>query len=332
MTDAIRLNRVDREGSARGPRAPTATQPMPEIALPRYRYTPQLGWSTTRSETFRACRRRYFYQYYAKFDPEIPRVRIDRLKQLSSVPMAIGTVVHDVLADLLQRLLRTNSAIDRERFWQHTASRIDTLLTQNSLMEVHYGERPQPLTAELLEPVQHCLERFLASERYDWISEQLSREPRYLIEPPGYGEARLQGMKIYAKVDFLFQLQEETVILDWKSGRQDPAKHTRQLLGYAAWAEHNLQIPADQIRCLVAYLQPTYEEIEKRPSSSELQGLATDVAAEIREMERYCQNPELNIPLPKQAFPLTDQRGSCSHCQFRELCDSGAGPESEAAQ
>ncbi len=43
---------------------------MPEIALHQYDYTPQLGWSSTRWETFRTCRRRYFYQYYARYDRE----------------------------------------------------------------------------------------------------------------------------------------------------------------------------------------------------------------------------------------------------------------------
>ena len=38
---------------------------MLEISLPSFPFTPQLGWSTTRSETFRTCRRRYFYQYLA---------------------------------------------------------------------------------------------------------------------------------------------------------------------------------------------------------------------------------------------------------------------------
>lgn len=37
---------------------------MPAIPLLRFPFTPQLGWSTTRTETFRGCRRRYFYQYY----------------------------------------------------------------------------------------------------------------------------------------------------------------------------------------------------------------------------------------------------------------------------
>lgn len=58
-------------------------------------------------------------------------------------------------------------------------------------------------------------------------------------------------MKIYAKVDFLFQVSGETVILERKTDRPDPAKH-RQMLAYAAWAENNLVAPAGTIRCILA--------------------------------------------------------------------------------
>lgn len=72
---------------------------------------------------------------------------------------------------------------------------------------------------------------------------------------------------------------------------------------------------------MAAYLQPTYTEIEKRPSVSDLEGLATEVAAEIRQMQALCRDPERNIPVEKPAFPLTETTGYCRHCQFRELCD-----------
>ncbi|MEX1324107.1 MAG: PD-(D/E)XK nuclease family protein [Synechococcaceae cyanobacterium] len=113
-------------------------------------------------------------------------------------------------------------------------------------------------------------------------------------------------MKIYAKVDVLLEADGQIVILDWKSGRRDIEKHTRQLLGYATWARDNLQVSAEQIRCLVAYLQPEYDEIEKQPTSAELEGLALEVAAEIAQMQSLCQDPERNIP---------------RQCAFRELCD-----------
>lgn len=298
---------------------------MPEIALQQYDYTPQLGWSTTRWETFRTCRRRYFYQYYARYDREFSWQRIQGLKDLSSIPMTVGTVVHDVLAVLLKRLLKTSDEIDVQRFWARVEETLTRELAQTSLMEVHYGLRAAPEPADLIEPVRACLERFLASDRYGWVRDQLSADPRYLIEPPGYGEARLQGMKIYAKVDFLLEAGGQTVILDWKSGRQDPEKHTRQLLGYAAWAQDNLQVAAERICCVVAYLQPEYTEIEKQPTRAELQGLAHELEAEIEQMRSFCLDPERNLPKSKEDFPLTDNLGSCRQCQFRQLCDRVEG-------
>ncbi|MFO8236939.1 MAG: PD-(D/E)XK nuclease family protein [Prochlorococcaceae cyanobacterium] len=294
---------------------------MPEIPLRPYDYTPQLGWSSTRWETFRTCRRRYFYQYYVRYDREFEQGRIQRLRQLSSIPMTVGTVVHEVLAALLRRLLRTGAEIDTQRFWPYVERTITQELAQTGLMEVHYGQRVAPEPSELMEPARACLESFLASDRYGWVRNQLGSDPRYLIEPPGYGEARLQGMKIYAKVDVLLEAGGQIVILDWKSGRRDIEKHTRQLLGYAAWARDNLQVGAEQIRCVVAYLQPEYNEIEKQPTSAELEGLALEVAAEIAQMQSLCQDPECNIPLAKEHFPLTDNLGYCRHCAFRELCD-----------
>jgi CRISPR/Cas system-associated exonuclease Cas4 (RecB family) len=297
---------------------------MPVIAFPGHAFTPQLGWSSTRSETFRSCRRRYFFQYYARYDQELPQARIQRLRSLSSLPMLVGEVVHEVVATLLRRLLRTTAPIDRERFTTHARQTIETSLAHTPLMEVHYQQRPEPQAAELLETVLACLDQLFASERYSWLVRVLQADPRYLIEPPGYGEARLQGMKIYAKVDCLIEADGELVILDWKTGRQDPAKHLRQLLAYAAWAEDHLGQAAERIRCLAAYLKHDYAEIEKRPTAADLQGLAVEVAAEIRQMQALCRDAERNIPLAKEAFPLTDHHGYCSSCQFRELCDRGA--------
>jgi len=283
---------------------------MPEIALPRYPYSPQLGWSTTRSESFRGCRRRYFYQYYWKFERQLPLDRLISLRDLSSAPMIIGQAAHAVLAALLKRLLTTRNPIDQVRFQAYVSKAIEKELKACSgLMEVYYGEREPVAAADLQPVVLACMETFLSSDRYRWLKEQLAEDPPFLIEPPGYGEARLQQLKIYAKVDALIQSSTETVILDWKSGRQDPVKHLRQLVGYAAWAEHTLSVEAGRIRCIAAYLQPAYSEVEAQPNKGELDALATAVGAEIAQMKLLCADPERNIPLEKEAFPLTDNHG-----------------------
>ncbi|TVS07366.1 MAG: hypothetical protein EA413_01205 [Cyanobium sp. PLM2.Bin73] len=117
---------------------------MPQISLRQYDYTPQLGWSSTRWETFRTCRRRYFFQYYGRYDREIPLAHIQRLKGLSSIAMTVGTAVHEVLARLLKRLLQSSAAIDAQRFWPYVEGVIGEELATTTLMEVHYGQRPAP--------------------------------------------------------------------------------------------------------------------------------------------------------------------------------------------
>jgi hypothetical protein len=252
--------------------AAAAPATMPEITLPDYAYTPQLGWSSTRSETFRTCRRRYFFQYYGRYDTEIAQAQIQRLKSLSSVAMSVGEAVHVVLATLLKRLLRSTDPIDQERFRRHVQETIANLIASTEFMEVYYRQRTVPELEELLAPVMGCLEQVMTSERYGWLQEVLRGDPNHLIEPPGYGEARLQGMKIYAKVDCLFEVDGEAVILDWKTGRQDPAQHLRQLLGYAAWAEDHLNCrPSGS-----AAWRPTCSRLTKRSRSGPRRAICRD--------------------------------------------------------
>ena len=128
---------------------------MPAIAFPDHPYTPQLGWSSTRSETFRSCRRRYFFQYYARFDSEWPLAQIQRLKGLSSIPMLVGEAVHDIVASLLRRLLRSAAPIDRDRFRRHVRQTLEAALAADL----------QGLAAEVAAEIQQMQELLRDPER-----------------------------------------------------------------------------------------------------------------------------------------------------------------------
>jgi len=39
------------------------------------------------------------------------------------------------------------------------------------------------------------------------------------------------------------------------------------------------------------------------------------------QMYEFCEVPELNIPLPKERFPMTQVVNFCKSCKYRELCD-----------
>ena len=167
------------------------------MEMKRYAYTPVLGWSFSRYETFSNCKRKYFYNYYGKHDTEFNIEKIDFLKGLTSIPFEIGTISHDVIEVVLKRLLKTTGPIDREKFELYLEKHILTKLDKN-FFETYYGGLEKIELDQLLEKTKRCLNNFLASNRFEWIRDiAIAEKDNWLIEPPGYGESRLDEMKLY---------------------------------------------------------------------------------------------------------------------------------------
>lgn len=289
--------------------------------IKQFPFTPILGWSMSRYEMFSLCKRKYFYHYYGKYDPEVPVRLIKELKELGSIPLAIGIAVHEVIQTLLSRLMRTAQDIDREQFFDFSYRETKHRAEAGTFHEVYYGEREAVEVEDLYPRVQTCLDNLLASDRYRWLVEEASPNAgEWVIEPPGYGETRMQGMKVYFKVDFLFPIGDQWHILDWKTGKQDPEKHRKQLVGYSAWTSYHFEVEAGQVVPTIAYLYPEYQEVEEVFNQFDLEQFAVQVRAETEEMQEYCRDVEQNIPIDKTEFPLVDDPRICSHCEFRGLC------------
>lgn len=290
-------------------------------AIQEYPFTPILGWSLSRYDLFSICKRRYFFQYYAKYDREVPIRRLNRLKALTTVAMETGSIVHTVIEALLNRLRANAEPIDRSRFLAFADETIGRSLLGESFEEVVYGD-VEAVHAEDLQPKVHaCLENLLASDRFRWLVEEAAlASGRWIIDPPGFGETRLGELKVYIKVDVLFPVGDLIHILDWKTGKTDPGKHRKQLVGYATWASTHFGVEPERVRPTLAYLYPTYEEVQQSFNDADLQAFAVQVRAETNEMYEYCRDIEQNIPLDKDAFPRIDDRRICSQCAFRGIC------------
>ena len=275
----------------------------------------------SRYDMFSICKRKYFYHYYGKYDPEVPMRLIQELKQLSAVPLATGIAVHTVIQVLLNRLMRTSQDIDREQFFDFAFRRTKQRADSESFHEVYYREREAVVVEDLYPKVQSCLENLLESDRYRWLVEEaIATRDRWVIEPPGYGETRMDGLKTYFKVDFLFPIGDQLHILDWKTGKRDPEKHRKQLVGYSAWASYHFEVGVEKVVPTIAYLDPQYAEVEEVFNAFDLEHFAIQVRAESEEMQEYCRDVEQNIPAEKSEFPLIDDPRVCSHCEFRGLC------------
>lgn len=294
------------------------------LQIRRFEFTPILGWSVSRYDTFAGCKREYFYHYYGRFDPDFDRARIESLKRLTSIPLEIGHVVHQTLAAILRRLLKSDAPLDLSRFDQFVQRQVEIACKTHPFFETHYALTEAVRPEDLLPAVRECLAAFLGSPRFGWVTCQAAaRRDQWLIEPPGYGEARVDGMKVYCKVDFLFGVEGRVVILDWKTGRADAVKHRKQMLGYAVWAMHHVQAPAAAMDAVTAYLRPAYAETSLTPTEEELRQFVLQIRDETREMHAFCADVEQNAPLAKAAFPMSEDPRPCRLCNFRELCQRG---------
>ncbi|NLW30586.1 MAG: PD-(D/E)XK nuclease family protein [Fibrobacter sp.] len=291
-----------------------------ELKYEQYQFSPILGWSISRYETFDKCKRQYFYSYYSKYVPDIPGYKISKLKELTSVPLETGNVVHDVLEAFLRRLQKSDTDIDEKRFFEYSRKLAQRYFSEKTFIEQYYDNKTVEIEAAY-EKIETCLRNFIQSPCYNWIFMAAIRERKnWMIEPPGFGETRLNGMKAYCKMDFLLPVDGDIHILDWKTGHRDEVKHKSQLMGYAAATNSNFGIEWNRICPKIVYLYPEFGELEIQFDSDQLQQFFNTIKDQTESMYSFCSNVEENRPLPIEKFEKNPSPSLCRQCRFQELC------------
>lgn len=287
-----------------------------------FEYSPILGWSNSRYDTFTTCRRQYYYQYYSKWDKEYPQALIARLRLMVSVPLQIGTITHTCISTLLMRLLKEpKQPIDTQRLTDYIHRKVVEQHRKADYAEIYYGSETQIDMEGINNTVLTAIMNLIESNRFKWLIQQASvaTEP-WLIDPEGYGETRVEGLKAYCKVDFLIPAQGYLYILDWKTGKERENKYNTQMKGYAAWASYHYNVSLDTITPTIAYLLPEYHETTVKLNEYDMQDFATLVREQTREMYALCSDVDENVPLSKDRFPQTKIESLCEYCNFRKLC------------
>ena len=299
--------------------------------LRKFEYTDILGWSVSRYDTFTTCQRQYYYQYYGKYDtdPGNTLLRLNVLKNLTTIPLEIGNISHKIIEILLDRLKKSSDEIDREKFKKFVRDKTAAIALTKNFFEVYYREKDAvDHETEILPFVETALENFLASERFAWIREKaLAQSGEWIIEPEGFGECRIDGLKAFCKVDFLFPVGKNIYIIDWKTGKEAKPKfderhdkHSRQMRGYVVWAHFQMEKNYEDIFPTIAYLLPDYKERNVRLTEFDMEDFADSIRTETEEMYKYCADVEFNIPREKEFFEMTKNINTCRFCNFRELC------------
>ncbi len=291
------------------------------LNYPEYEFTPVLGWSISRYELFDKCKRQYFYNYYPKFVPGVPSYKVTQLRNMTSVPLETGNVVHDIIEAFLRRLQKSDSTIDENRFLTFAREKTDEYFSTKTFIETYYGTQAALDREAAFAKIARCLRNFVESPVYSWLfMKAITNKDNWMIEPRGMGETRIGGIKAYCKMDFLFPVDNDVCILDWKTGAKDPYKHSQQLIGYAAAASCNFGIPRSAIFPKIIYLHPEFEEFEITLAETDFQMFFERIRAQTGEMQACCSDVERNVPKPLEEFPQTPSPAVCRYCNFQELC------------
>lgn len=292
-----------------------------QIQYEKFPFTKILGWSISRYEQFDKCKRQYFYNYYSSYVKDIPLYKIKSLKSLTSVPLEIGNIIHDVLEAFLRRLQKSVSDIDEIRFFNFARLKRKEYFSQKTFFETYYHQSEHLDENAIDDKITSCLNNFIHSPIYNWLfMKAITNRGNWMIEPEGYGETRLNGIKAYCKMDFLFPVDDHIYIIDWKTGKKDAFKHSNQLIGYAAAAHNNFHIAWKNIFPKIVYLYPQFDELEVNLSSAELENFFQNVSQQTEEMQALCIDKHNNIPLSIDHFPKTPSKIWCDFCNFQELC------------
>lgn len=292
-----------------------------ELKYPKYENTKILGWSISRYEIFCKCKRQYFYYYYSRFANFVPSYKIRMLKEMTTVPLEIGNVVHDIIEAFLRRLQKNNSNIDENRFFEFAKQKTQEYFSRKTFLEKYYNYISSINILEAEEKICKCLRNFINSPIYNWIyMKAITNKINWMIEPEGKGETRLNGLKAYCKMDFLFPVENEIHIIDWKTGAKDSYKHYLQLIGYATAASTNFGISINRIFPKIVYLYPEFNELEINITEKEITDFLSKIINQTQEMYSYCEDIQNNIPKSIENFPMSPSYGICNYCNFQELC------------
>lgn len=312
----------------------------------------ELSWSPSRHKLFAECRRAYYYTYYGAWggwDAGAPaRARLlYRLKNLKTLDMWAGSIVHETVAEALRRYsmkstpirageLQANARLKLRAGWIEAAVERawERYPKKNNLWELYYGNGktlPPEKTDRIKQKVNDCLAAFADSA----VLQEILAVPYPAWKPIDKLESfQLDGLKVWCAVDFAYTDPAGHLrILDWKTGAEDENAIRLQLACYTFFAGEKWLVKPEAVRVYGVFLRDG-ALAKEYPASPELLVEARDqILTSAAGMRALLADPEKNVPRAEEEFPLCDGDRPCTRCNYREACPrfAAAAPAPGAA-
>lgn len=301
----------------------------------------EFAWSWSRHEMFYRCARRVYWQHYGSWggwERDAPKdaALAYRLKQIKSVAMLVGGVLHEVVSERLKMRADAPEPVPGRQIQEEVERRVLKRMRESRhrdwerfgnpkryaiLFEDYFGagveERDQEQALAL---IRECSAGF-ASSIYAKRAFAVPKNRLRIIDPSDFDQMKMMidGVLVYAAPDLVVEDDEGTLhIVDWKTGRTGKAD-VAQLAVYGLYVTEKLGAPLERITAHLVYLRGG--EVERHD------GLREGVAEARRKISTYTADVracltdvENNVAADITRFPMTEDRSLCRRCNFQEIC------------
>jgi hypothetical protein len=285
------------------------------------------SWSASRHDAFSACRRRYYYSYYAAVEDE----EIHRLKKLSALPLWAGSVVHDTIEWFLKKHDALPPQGEQEALIRrvvHTGMLSDWRESEMGSLRFRLFEHEYDVPVEqedkriAVNTVMRSLRGFFRSET---LRQALTVGRHRWLALEDLVSFHVGDVEVFLRMDLAFRDADgRVVIVDWKTGRREGRFNEIQVAGYALYAtERGWVSSPEEISTELNYLAiprarrrgVTQKGVDHarnfiRKSAGNMRALLVDPVENAARLED---------------FPMVDRPRVCRRCNFRKLCFPRAG-------
>lgn len=302
------------------------------------------AWSNSRVKMLRECMYKYYLNYYQSWfgwdsNAPIEKKQAYMLKQMTNLPMWVGTIVHDEIESIINEikdkgdcrsvsaaLLNTTQAL-RKGWIQSKNKQWKQNPKWNINLAEHYFDRE--VSKNKLDgfknKVQTCIKAFYDSPIFKMLhevteSDWLSLEDFQKFTLSG-------GEEVSVKIDCGFRQDGKVYLLDWKTGKVD-TNVVDQLVTYAMYAlKQGWTNNPENIIIVPVYLAAYFDHGDKA---------MPHITVDMTKIKRQAKIIQDESPLLQQAhdnkdnpdfFKHTDNEQTCKWCNFYGTICDGARTE-----
>jgi len=294
----------------------------------------EFSWSISRARLFEACKRRYFYCYYGSwmgwdFQARPAARLLYRLKQIMTLPMWGGKVVHRTIELALNQMRRGRAVVletmqeqARRQLndqWQESEKRLWLTHPKKhvNLFDHYYGRAVSTQQRlELREKVFSSLQGFF---ELGCAGELARLRPEAYLSVEEMNTLSINDIKVWLVMDCAFRRDGRIVIYDWKTGA--PSEHesaTDQLICYALFAAQKWSASFEEIEVSLVHL-PARKIETHTVAAEQVIDFRERLYASAKEMTSLLSDAKRNVAR-EEDFPRTGNAWHCRDCEYQEVC------------